>query len=109
MLVCSPDGIVKAPLFYLLKNMKIQFLIDDNYQTMYINGVKALSGKTLDSEDVALAIVGAGNVEVVNIEDFEDDEYVVEEDNIYFVDGEDKVLIWDSTNGHPEEYPFEYE
>lgn len=82
--------------------MKVQIINDENYSALYIDGVLAFDGHTLYASDVAEAILGAANVNVVNCDDIEDLEY--DDDGNSFVDG---VMIWENGRGFVKNYPFE--
>ena len=85
--------------------MKVQFIKDENYQTMYIDGKQSISGHTLYPEDVARAILGGENVYEVDLEiDFEDGELTVK-DNGDILDGD--ITLW-TNGGHPQEFPYNY-
>ena len=85
--------------------MKVQFIKDDNYQTMYIDGKQVLSGHSLYPEDVVGAIIGSENVTEIAIEDFEEDELTIKDNGDILLDD---VLLWENGVGHPQEFPFEY-
>ena len=84
--------------------MKVQFIKDDNYQTMYIDGKQVLSGHTLYPEDIVTEILGAENVIGISLEDFDDDELKIQSYKNWEID----VCLWENGIGHPKEYPFEY-
>ena len=86
--------------------MKIQFIKDENYQTMYIDNKRVLSGHSLDAEEVAQAIVGFDNVTIVDTDEFDEDKVTFENGSTYYLNTEQGKMMYWNDDGHPEEYPF---
>ena len=84
----------------LRENLKVHILRDENYEALYIDGLKVLEGHSLDAHDVAFAILGKDNAFFCDLEDIDQINY--DKDGNSFLDNE---MIWKNGEGFVDQLP----